>query len=131
LDPLISFVGLDGIATPSTACADNNGARRPSCSRNGEASANTAPPSQSHEIFVGEEEISDVSLTTFYIFDKENAGPPSLSPKPRLAVGGGAGCVCAASCASAVNAAHTASKEEASARTKWRSASPPQLSFAQ
>jgi len=32
LDPLISFVGLDGIATPSTACADNNGDRRPSYS---------------------------------------------------------------------------------------------------
>jgi len=26
-----------------------------------------------HEIFLGEEEISDVSLSTFYVFDKENA----------------------------------------------------------
>src|SRR5215472_15205217 len=25
-----------------------------------------------HELFLGEEEISDVSLSTFYVFDKEN-----------------------------------------------------------
>ncbi len=31
----------------------------------------TAP---NHEITLGEEEISDVSLATFYVFDKENAG---------------------------------------------------------
>lgn len=34
-------------------------------------SQNTSPH---HEIFPGEEEISDVSLATFYVFDKENAG---------------------------------------------------------
>jgi hypothetical protein len=28
-----------------------------------------------HEITLGEEEIADVSLATFYVFDKENAGP--------------------------------------------------------
>jgi hypothetical protein len=28
-----------------------------------------------HEIFLGEEEISDVSLSTFYVFDKESAKP--------------------------------------------------------
>jgi len=28
----------------------------------------------SHEITLGDEEISDVSLATFYVFDKENAG---------------------------------------------------------
>jgi hypothetical protein len=26
-----------------------------------------------HQLFLGEEEISDVSLSTFYVFDKENA----------------------------------------------------------
>jgi hypothetical protein len=31
-----------------------------------------------HEIFLGEEEISDVSLSTFYVFDKENAAQPKL-----------------------------------------------------
>jgi hypothetical protein len=29
----------------------------------------------SHEIALDEEEIADVSLATFYVFDKENAGP--------------------------------------------------------
>ena len=29
----------------------------------------------SHEITPGQEEIADVSLATFYVFDKENAGP--------------------------------------------------------
>ncbi len=28
-----------------------------------------------HEIFLGEEELSDVSLSTFYVFDKESAKP--------------------------------------------------------
>jgi hypothetical protein len=28
-----------------------------------------------HEITLGEEEIADVSLATFYVFDKENAEP--------------------------------------------------------
>jgi hypothetical protein len=32
---------------------------------------NVAP---SHEITLGDEEISDVSLATFYVFDKENTG---------------------------------------------------------
>lgn len=35
-------------------------------------SQNTSPR---HEVFLGEEEISDVSLSTFYVFDKENAKP--------------------------------------------------------
>jgi hypothetical protein len=47
----------------------------------------------SHEITLSEEEISDVSLATFYVFDKENAGAfrPGV---PRLAMGAGgcAGC---------------------------------------
>lgn len=48
----------------------------------GGASAAVAPASDvpqtpnyspSHEIMLGEEEIADVSLATFYVFDKENA----------------------------------------------------------
>jgi hypothetical protein len=39
----------------------------------------------SHEITLGEEEIADVSLATFYVFDKENAGPSRHSE--RLACG--------------------------------------------
>jgi hypothetical protein len=49
----------------------------------------------SHEITLGEEEISDVSLATFYVFDKENAG--TLRSGIQLARGGcgcghGGGC---------------------------------------
>ena len=44
-----------------------------------------------HEIMLGEEEIADVSLATFYVFDKEN--PRTFSPAVRLAGhGGGGGC---------------------------------------
>jgi hypothetical protein len=59
----------------------------------GEATTNIPPTSQSHEIFLGEEEISDVSLATFYVFDKENTGPSPLAQKPRLTQGCG-GCAC-------------------------------------
>jgi hypothetical protein len=34
---------------------------------------------QNQEIFLAEEEVFDVSLATFYVFDKEHAGPPPLS----------------------------------------------------
>src|ERR1700688_41051 len=45
----------------------------------------------SHEITLAEEEISDVSLATFYVFDKENAG--ALRPGVQLVRGGcGGGC---------------------------------------
>jgi hypothetical protein len=43
-------------------------------------------------ITLGEEEISDVSLATFYVFDKENAGAPPPAQHLRLARGGGCGC---------------------------------------
>lgn len=44
-----------------------------------------------HEIALGEEEISDVSLATFYVFDKENADIPEAGVQ--LARGcGGCGC---------------------------------------
>ena len=62
------------------------------CASTGEASANTSPTVQSHEIFLGEEEIADVSLATFYVFDKENAGMPA--PGQRVAFGGCRGCGC-------------------------------------
>jgi hypothetical protein len=71
------------------------------CASTSEASANTPPPSQNHEIFLGEEEISDVSLATFNVFDNENAGPPPLSQKLRMAAGCGAGCGCSCGCACA------------------------------
>src|SRR5215475_9337489 len=85
--PALGFAGVS-LSMASGACASTS-----------EASANTSPPSQRHEIFLGEEEISDVSLATFYVFDKENAGPPPLFQKRRLAAGGGAGCGCSFGCA--------------------------------
>ena len=63
------------------------------------ADAPTRNAAASHEITLGEEEISDVSLATFYVFDKENAGPPPLFQKLRLAAGCGAGCGCSFGCA--------------------------------
>jgi hypothetical protein len=56
----------------------------------GGASASTSGPatdvgpqntSPTHEIFLGEEEISDVSLSTFYVFDKENTATPQVGEK--------------------------------------------------
>src|SRR5580658_9440285 len=42
----------------------------------------------SHELTLSEEEVSDVSLATFYVFDKENAASPGL----QLVRGGCGGC---------------------------------------
>ena len=55
----------------------------------GGASAATAPVADllsqktapNHEIILGEEELSDVSLATFYVFDKENAAKPQLGER--------------------------------------------------
>jgi hypothetical protein len=44
----------------------------------------------SHEIALGEEEISDVSLATFYVFDKETA--EQARPELQLVRGGCGGC---------------------------------------
>jgi hypothetical protein len=78
--PALGFASVS-LSMASGACASIN-----------EASANTPPPSQGNELFLGEEELSDVSLATFYVFDKENAGPPPLSQKLRMARCGGCGC---------------------------------------
>jgi hypothetical protein len=65
----------------------------------GGASASTTGPatdvqsqniSPRQEIFLGEEEISDVSLSTFYVFDKENATTPKVGEQ--LAYRGCGGC---------------------------------------
>jgi hypothetical protein len=85
--PVLGFAGIS-LSMASGACAST-----------GEASANTSRSSQKHEFLLGEEEISDVSFATFYVFDKENAGPPPLFQKRRLAAGGGAGCGCSFGCA--------------------------------
>ena len=48
--------------------------------------------SEPHELFLGEEEIFDSSLSTFYTFDKENGEQTSLAQGLKLARGGGCGC---------------------------------------
>jgi hypothetical protein len=67
----------------------------------GSASAATSGPATDipsrdtaarHEIALGDEEISDVSLATFYVFDKENAGASQLGQGLKLAAGGCRGC---------------------------------------
>jgi hypothetical protein len=76
------------------------GAAGLSLSLAGGASAATAPPTAnlpsqhiplSHEIILGEEEISDVSLGTFYVFDKEDAASELGSNLQLAAKGGGGG----------------------------------------
>jgi len=57
-------------------------------------SQNTTPRQQ---IFLGEEELSDVSLATFYVFDKENLGKPQLGERiawGRCGCGGCGRCGC-------------------------------------
>src|SRR5262252_4195676 len=63
------------------------------------ASTGEASTSQPHELFLGEEEIFDTSLSTFYTFDKENGEQTSLGQMLKLARGcggcggcGGRGC---------------------------------------
>jgi hypothetical protein len=55
--PVLGLAGMS-LSMASGACASTS-----------EASANTSPLSQKHEIVLGEEEITDVSLATFYVFE--------------------------------------------------------------
>jgi hypothetical protein len=48
--------------------------------------------SQPHGLFLGEEEIFDTSLSTFFTFDKENGEQTSHAQDLKLAKGGGCGC---------------------------------------
>src|SRR5262245_26172160 len=54
----------------------------------------TSPP----QITLSEEEIADVSLGTFYVFDKENAGTPRLGEKFARGCGRCGGCRCGRGC---------------------------------
>jgi hypothetical protein len=109
--PALGFAGMS-LSMASGACASTS-----------EASANTSPPSQKHEIFLGEEEISDISLATFHIFDKENAGPPSIFQKLRLAAGGGACGAC--SCAPCAYWPQAPQPPKAAQPTQHRKKKPP------
>jgi hypothetical protein len=78
--PLLGAAGLS-LSLASGASATTGGSAVDIPSRD------TAPR---HEITLIEEEISDVSLATFYVFDKENAG--TLRPGVQLAMRGCGGC---------------------------------------
>src|SRR5215470_8192030 len=58
----------------------------------GEATTTVGSSSQPHEIFLGEEEVFDTSLSTFFTFDKENGEQTSHAQDLKLAKGGGCGC---------------------------------------
>jgi len=107
--PALGFAGMS-LSMASGACASTS-----------EASANTSPPSQKHEILLGEEEFSDVSLATFYVFD--NPGPPPLFQKLRLAAGGGAGCGC--SCGACVYSPQPPQPPKATRPTQHRNKKHP------
>jgi hypothetical protein len=64
--PALGFAGVS-LSMASGACAST-----------GEAMANTPPTAQSqnHEIFLGEEEIFDTSLSTFYTFARKTVEHP-------------------------------------------------------
>jgi hypothetical protein len=76
--PVLGAAGLS-LSLASGASASTSG-----------AAADVSPQNTSpnHQIFLGEEEISDVSLSTFYVFDKENAAQPRVGEK----VAWGCGC---------------------------------------
>jgi hypothetical protein len=63
-------LGIAGVAGVSLSLA--GGASASTAGSATDVQSNVSPR---HEIFLGEEEISDVSLSTFYVFDKENAKP--------------------------------------------------------
>jgi hypothetical protein len=69
------------------------------------AAVDAAAPAQSvrnpavcRQVTLVEEEVSDVSLATFFVFDKDNAF--TMQPRRRMAMGGscGAGCGCGCAC---------------------------------
>jgi hypothetical protein len=77
--PVLGIAGVS-LSIAGAASASTNGPAADMQSQN-------VSPRQ--EIFLGEEEISDVSLSTFYVFDKENAATPMAGEK--LAWGHGCG----------------------------------------
>ena len=73
--PILGAAGLLSLASGAVAQAAGPAANLPT---------RTIEPS--HELTLGEEEVFDVSLATFYVFDRENA------PGFRLVRGGCGGC---------------------------------------
>ena len=82
--PVLGAAGLLSLAGGASAATNPSVADLPT--------QKTAP---NHEIILGEEELSDVSLSTFYVFDKETA-KAQLGDK--VAWRGCGGCRCGAGC---------------------------------
>ena len=78
--PVLSAAGLSlSLASGASAAIGRPAADMP-----------TPKTGMSHEITLCEEEISDVSLATFYVFDNEKAG--TFRRRIKLAAGGCGGC---------------------------------------
>src|SRR5262249_37878616 len=79
--PALGITGLS-LSLASAAAASTGGAM-------------DVPSSQPHEIFLGEEEVFDSSLATFFTFDTGNSGQTPLAQQVKVARGGGCGgCGC-------------------------------------
>jgi hypothetical protein len=85
--PALGIAGVAGVSLSLTGGA--------SASTGGAATDVQQNVSPNHQLFLGEEEISDVSLSTFYVFDKESA-KPQLGDKVAWwrGCGGCRGCRC-------------------------------------
>jgi hypothetical protein len=82
--PVLGIAGVSfSLAGAATASASTPTADMPS--------QNTSPR---QEIFLGEEELSDVSLATFYVFDKENTVKPRAGEQLAWWRCGCGGCRC-------------------------------------
>src|SRR5215472_6720091 len=82
--PVLGAAGLS-LSLASGASASTSG-------QVADVTPQNTPPN--HEIFLGDEEISDVSLSTFYVFDKENAAQPKVGEKVAWGCGCRRGCRC-------------------------------------
>jgi hypothetical protein len=90
--PVLGAAGLSlALASGASAAAANLPADTP-----------TRSGALSHEVTLGEEEVADVSLTTFYVFGKEHAQAPrqarTTRPGVRLAMAGAGGCAGCGGC---------------------------------
>ena len=84
--------------------------------------ARDIPTENSAPVILAEEEISDVSLSTFYVFDKENAGAhrPGVQLAARGDVAAGAVQCAEAAAAAPCTEAAAAAPWEAAGRLRWR-----------
>jgi len=83
----------------------------------------TSSPRVGHEITLRDEEISDVSLATFHVFDRENIGR-TAQLRVRLAMAGGCGCAGCAGCGCWTGTSYTTSVLGSEANPPYHSTRP-------